>query len=414
MQKNVDERRKKNNKAKKKHSFLRSFLIFISMLVLAIAVFIGTVKLISPEFDFSFLIPKQITTFVSGISGDKKQHTQASAAITTTTTTTQRYKDYLEHEDFAIEATKKGAVIGNLLNGGKVDKDGNYIYHIVDGKGIYRFYTYNESFVRIYKTDEILSSLNIIGENLYFVNESKQTLCRFNKKTAVVDTLADGIKSVYAYDDRAYCVNNSNQVVAVNINSLNQTVLYTASAEEEVNIVGIAKNEVFFTSKGDFYTKYLVSDKLGRENVLEFKEMTLNSDIMSLSMEDGFMYYYQKQSDDSYNLVRQKFGSDKIITLVEDVTCFNPVIVDKNRVFYSHYHDSKYILKELNMNTMTKKTMLSVNKAKDDHSLIIQHGGEYDFIIGKKSEKGSKVYNASSNLTSSKNVMRFSDGAWSY
>ncbi len=413
MSKNIDDRRKQNNKTKKKHSFLKGFLIFISMLVLAVVVFVVTIKMISPDFDFSSLVPKQITSLVSGVV-QKETQTQTESKPTTAATTTQRYKTYMQHEEFVMDSAKKGAFVGNILNGGKVDKDGSYIYHIVDGKGIYRFYTYNESYVSVYKTDETLSSLNVRGEYLYFVNENKDSLLRFNKRTAEVNTVAENIESAYLFGNLAYCVNSNNQVVIINVTDFKSNTIYTASAEEELNVVGISNHEVFFTAKGDSYTKYFVSDHFGREPILEFKEMTANLDVKSLLMEDGFMYYYQKQPDESYNLVRQKFGSEKTVVLVEDVNCFNPVIVDKNRVFYCDYKDKKLKLKELNMNSMKKKTMLSVGKVEEDHTLIIQHGGEYDFIIGKKSEDGATVYHASSNLTSSTNVMKFSEGSWKY
>ena len=58
--------------------------------------------------------------------------------------------------------------------------------------------------------------------------------------------------------------------------------------------------------------------------------------------------------------------------------------------------------------------MLSVKKATPEHELIFQHGGEYDFIIGKKNADGDKVYLASSFYTGSENIMKFKEGKWSY
>lgn len=414
MPKKVDDRRKQNKRAKKRNSILKAFLMLIAMLVLAVGVFVGTVKLISPDFDFNALIPKKAVDFVSSLAIRDIELPQTTATTTAPTTTTQPYLDYLEHESFSLDANKKGASIGNILNGGKVEKDGDYFYHIVDGKGIYRFYVYNESFVSVYKTDDELSSLNAVGDYLYFINDTKHSLVRFNKRDAKMQTIMESINSVLMYDKIAYCINSNNQVAAIDVDKQDTYVLYTASAEEDVRIVGISDNNLFVTTKGDMYTKYLVIDLKGDDGVLEFKPMTLNSEMLSLVFDNGFMYYYQKQVDNSYNLVRQKFGSQKIITLVENATDTKPVIVDKNRLFYSEYKDKKLKMKELNMNSMKTKTMLSVSNVEADNSLIIQHGGEYDFIIGKKSGAGDKVYNASSNLTSSTNVMKFSKGSWSY
>ena len=125
------------------------------------------------------------------------------------------------------------------------------------------------------------------------------------------------------------------------------------------------------------------------------------------------MYYYEKQSDGKYNIIRQKYGSQKTVTLVEGVSLCQPVIVDQNRMFYSDLDGDKLKMFELNMNSDATKTMLSSGNVTANDNVFIQHGGEYDFIIGERSN-GDKIYRASSNLTGSSNVMTFGDGKWSY
>ncbi|MFR6512044.1 MAG: hypothetical protein ACLUP7_08115, partial [Eubacterium sp.] len=70
--------------------------------------------------------------------------------------------------------------------------------------------------------------------------------------------------------------------------------------------------------------------------------------------------------------------------------------------------------KEINMNNNKTKVMLTVNSVGESNTLKFYHGGEYDFIIGKKSDGGGRVYISSSNLTSSTDTMRFKNGKWSY
>ncbi len=69
------------------------------------------------------------------------------------------------------------------------------------------------------------------------------------------------------------------------------------------------------------------------------------------------------------------------------------------------------VMKELNMNNEKKKAMVKSDALGNEgitQDISFFHGGEYDFIIGKGN------YKASSNLTSSTNVMTFKDGKWNY
>ncbi len=147
--------------------------------------------------------------------------------------------------------------------------------------------------------------------------------------------------------------------------------------------------------------------------VENFKADTANGEVTSLLMDSGFMYYYEKQADGTYNIVRQKYGSQKTVTLIEGTHLNKPVVVDQNKMFYADLDGDKFKMYELNMNSDTTKTMLYSGNVTSSDNVFIQHGGEYDFIIGELSN-GDKIYRASSNLTGSSNVMTFGDGKWSY
>ncbi|MCR5207042.1 MAG: hypothetical protein K6C14_01015, partial [Eubacterium sp.] len=104
------------------------------------------------------------------------------------------------------------------------------------------------------------------------------------------------------------------------------------------------------------------------------------------------------------------------VTLAEkvNVTSVYPV-VDKNRLFYaSAKKPENYNMYELNMNSGALKIMLGVTGVGEGNTLKIQHGDSYDFIIGKKSADGKKIYYGSGMYTGSTNVMSFKDGSWSY
>ena len=100
--------------------------------------------------------------------------------------------------------------------------------------------------------------------------------------------------------------------------------------------------------------------------------------------------------------------------MLKNVNTKDYVIINSNRLYYSSYKDSKFRMRELNMNSGSKKTLLSVSGVSDDNTLAFFHGGDYDFIIGEKSDGGEKVYRGSCVYTGSTNTMNFKDGKWKY
>lgn len=405
-----DRERVKRNKNKKGKSFFKGILLAIALIVIALAVFVATIKIARPDFDFSTIVPKKVAVFVDEeILGNT---TTATTAPTTTTTTTQKYVKYLEFEEFNFETSKQGNYLGNLLNGGKVGTDMTYIYHIADGKGIYRFVPYSEGYTCCYKTSDKLSCLNLRGDYLYFVNENDHVLYRLKKNSSNAEKIADDVKFVYVYDNSIYYVTNLNALYIMDSTELIPNMIYSADMGE-LRFVGISLERVFFEIEYDNnIIEFFTVDNAGKR-ADQFRPSQSTDELKSLQIENGFLYFYEKQDDESYNLIRQKFGSEKTVTLLENVSTTDFVIVDSNKVFYSDFSDNKFRMKELNMNTNSKKTMLSIKDAGDENELTFQHGGEYDYIIGQK-ENGDKVYSSSSMYTSSGNVMKFKNGSWKY
>ena len=182
-----------------------------------------------------------------------------------------------------------------------------------------------------------------------------------------------------------------------------------------MNFVGISLDRVFVSVTGsDGTVEYYTVQNAANSTAVKFKSDSADGEIKSLQLENGYMYYYQRRDDGSYDLIRQKFGSEKTVTLLEGATTTDYVTVDSNRVYYSDFDGSKYRMKEINMNNNKTKVMLTVNSVGESNTLKFYHGGEYDFIIGKKSDGGGRVYISSSSLTSSTDTMRFKNGKWSY
>lgn len=408
-------------KPKKKGKAKKTVLTIIGFIVIALAVFVITVKIIQPDYDFKGLIPKKAVTFydekILGNTTTTEPTTQPTTVTTTTTTKAPDPQDaeakYMPIEEFKFNTGAQGNHMGNILSGGKVATDASYVYHIVDGRGIYRFLPSTEEYARIYESKDILSSLNLRGEYLYFVNNKNSVFYRMKKGSSKPEKIAEGVKTAYVYDKRIYYITTDNSVKTMRTDKLKEKELYTSA--DDVELIGISRHNIFFSVKdADKNVNYVTVDIKNETGEQYFRQPTNDDSLVAPVLENGFMYYFEKQDDLSYNLCRQKYGSEKVVTLVKNVTCLNPVIVDKNRLFYGELEEGRFKLMELNMNSKDIRTMLSVKGVSNENSLICQHGGEYDFIIGEKNEQGDKAYAASSQFTGSANIMRFKEGRWAY
>lgn len=227
-------------------------------------------------------------------------------------------------------------MIGNLLNGGKVEKDNGIVYHIVDGRGIYKFLPDSESYACVYKSSDTLSSFNIRGDYFYFVNESDNSLYKITMTGKNLAKVAENVKLAYIYDTTAYCLSTNNEVVAVNTQDFTYKVLYSGYGDK-VNLIGISLDRVFFTSEdmSGNVAYFCVLSTGGEEE--RFRPDSKNGEIASMIMESGFMYYYEKQPDGKYNIIRQKYGSQKrslwlrasafaSLLLLTKTECFMPTL----------------------------------------------------------------------------------------
>lgn len=402
----LDKYRKKRAKKRKGKKAVKTFLVIFALIIIALAAFIITIKIAEPDFDFSALIPEQTAEFVNEKVLGNVTTTQQTTETTAKPTTTQQTLTYLDSAEFAFDTSVQGNYLGNILNGGKVGTDLTYIYHIADGKGIYRFNPSTEDYTLCYKTSDTLSSLNLRGDYFYYVNESDHNLYKLQKGTSKPKKVAQNVRLAYVYDSTVYFVTNDNKLCAMDVKALIPVIDYY-SADYRLDLIGISLDRIFFSLTDEYnnIVEYRTVDAYGHEPAVKFRDDEPIGNIMYPAMENGFLYYYEKQSSGSYNLCRQKFGSEKAVTLDQDVQANDYPTVDSNRLYYSEYSNDKYKMRELNMNSGKDKTLIS---AKADSDIAYQHGGEYDFIIG------DGVYSASCVYTSSTNVMKFKNGKWKY
>ena len=149
------------------------------------------------------------------------------------------------------------------------------------------------------------------------------------------------------------------------------------------------------------YDEYITVNMSDANDVLNWHDDTNNNDIVNMSLECGFMYYYKKNDDSSYSLCRKKFGSENEVVLVENCSVTDYPVVYSNRLYFSELDGSKFKARELNMNSNEVKTMLSTSDCDSTGSIGIGYGYQYVFLIGSKSENSESVCKASCIYTSS-------------
>ncbi|MCD7796077.1 MAG: DUF5050 domain-containing protein [Clostridiales bacterium] len=421
-------RRKRQRKRKRKKA-RKKFLIFLTIVIIVLAAFVITIKICNPDFDFSTLIDgdgvQQVVEIVNeDILGKTTTTTATQTQTTTEPTTTQHIiqnaeYDYVEFSDFDFDTSLQGNQIGNLLNktSGAVTYSFSYIFYSIPGKGIYRFEPNEETNSKVKVDSYNFKYLNILDGYIYFVDTDSNALCRCSASGGDITQIAENISFAYLYNNKIYCIGTDNTVGYVTVEDFDGKTLYTAPTNKTVTFAGISLSRIFFTeyNADDDYYEYLTISVDGGET-LRFRDGTLGDEILNLELEYGFMYYYQKQDDGTYNLCRQKFGSENIVTLAENCSIEDYPVIYTNRLYYTSIDGDTVTANEINMNSMSEKVMVSVGGVEDGNTLGVGYGYQYVFLCGKKTDGGDNILNGSCIYTSasSENTLVFSDGKLKY
>ncbi len=419
-QERVKERKKRSRKRRRK-KFFKGFLITVAVIVAALAAFLITVKLCKPDFDLKTLLPEKETKQVVDFVNEKllgKTTTEPSTEPTTVTTTKPPMYDYEDFDEFAFDTSLMGNQIGNLLNGsqGAVTFSSSYIYYSIDGEGFYRFEPTSESNSAQNVNGYNFKYLNVLGDYIYFIDMNDFTLYKSQITGGDMVTVCKGVCFAYLYNDMLFTVGTDNTVSVISTGDFSQTKLYTPSAGKSVKFAGISLSRVFFVVHDNALDsdEYITVSITNPDDKRYFREKTDSKEIKSLEIEGGFMYYYQKQSDDSYNLVRQKFGSEQIVTLVENCTSTDYPVVYTNRLYYLERDAGNVTAKELNMNSGDVLDMVSASSVGENDRIGIGYGYQYVFLFGTYGGdafyRGSCIYTSSSN----DNTLVFRNGGWQY
>lgn len=413
------ELRKKRQRACRRKQAGKNFLIFLSILILAVAAFLITMKLCDPDFKISSLIPQEkAQQVVAFVKEDILKQTTTTTTTTTTKPTTTRPKnyDYTSFDEFAFDTSLQGNQLGNLLNKsrGAVTYSSSYIYYSIAGQGLYRFEPNSETYTKLVVNNYNFTCLNVLGDYIYMVDTDSHKL----KKAQIIggDTvnLADNISFAYLYNDKIYFVGTDNTVGYISLDGSEKTVLYQAEAGKRVSFAGISLSRVFFTVYDEVakYYEYITVDINDKSDRRYFMNDTKNDEILNIQLECGYFYYYKKQSDNTYDLCRQKFGSQQVVTLIEECSLTDYPVVYANRLYYSAVKGSVIQAREYNMNSRADKLMVYQSNPNDINSIGVGYGYQYVFLFGSSQGlyRGSCIYTSSSR----DNTIYFENGKWQY
>lgn len=420
MNSTLEEEKIQQRGKRKRRKVLKGILMTVGVIIVALAAFVITVKLCKPDFDFTVLIPQSAVSFIKeDVLKQTEPQTEAQTVSQTKKETTVDYADYLPFSEFEFDTSKQGSQVGNILNktNGAVTFNASYIYFSVKGSGIYRFTPSEETTSKLKGSADNSSSLNIMEDFLYYVDDSNHTLKKVSVSGGDAKTIAKDIKQAYGYNGELFCITTANALVLVSADGSAQTTLYSAGADKELGFVGISLNRAYFTIYDQYENEvlYVTVDKTGSDRQY-FREPTKKGEITSMQLENGFFYYYEMTEEGSYNLVRKKFGSEKEVTLLKDVSNTDYPVIYANRLYYTDFDKGSCYAMELNMNSDKKKKMLSVSDADKSGTLAVGCGYQYIFLIGTKTDSGEKVYRSSCIYTSASadNMMDFKNGKWKF
>ena len=362
-------------------------------------------------------MPDKAVTFVQeNVLGRTTTAPTTQAPTAPPTTEKPTYADYKDASAFAFDTSKQGSQVGNILNKthGAVTFNGAYIYFAAPGQGIYRFAPTEETTTKV-KGVKNACCLNIMGDFLYYIDKGSKKLQKLSVSGGNAVTLLPDARRAYGYNDRLFCLTGDSLYTVTAAGD--KTLLYTAGADKKLALVGISLTDVYFTETDNLTgeVEYLTVGQTGG-NSTHFRAATEKNEVRSMALENGYFYYYQRRSEDKYDLVRQKFGSQKTVTLLEHVRSTDYPVVYGNRLYYTDYKSGAAQAMELNMNSGAKKVMLTASGADKSGTVAVACGYQYIFLIGKKTESGGSVYRASCIYTSASadNTMDFRSGKWSY
>ncbi len=395
------ERQRARKRKKKKSKIFPYVMLF---LVVAAVSFAVAIKLFNPDMKL--------------FSRESDENVKSPSVVATEATTGDY--TYIPIEEFSNDTERQGNRVGNLLSqaGGRVVNDGTTIFVSVEGEGIFTLNPVTETGSTVSFTASIPSSdfknLNAIDGYIYFTDSLTSVLYRAKSDSSEAEKVADDIGFCYVYDKTIYFVSaDKAQIGIISVDDLSKKVLYRAESSSALCFCGISSSRVFFTSTDvSGIVEYLTVNVTDSNDLGIFREKSNPYEIMNLQLEAGFMYFCRASASGGYELCRQKIGSANVVSLADGVSP-EYAVISKDRCYYSYFDSNSLIVRELNMNSSSKKTMLRVDNA--DVNTSMQYASTYIIAIGNLNTS-QKICRATSIYTASNVVMgyNFDEKCWKY
>ncbi|HED24575.1 MAG TPA: DUF5050 domain-containing protein [Firmicutes bacterium] len=221
---------------------------------------------------------------------------------------------------FVLGSSESGNLGGNLVNDGLAVRKGDYIYYISNHQGIiFRRGLDTTDPIRI--NNEQALSLNVIGDRVYYVNESVGGQIYNISASGVSDEETEGIKVLNDHTKAFYVVGN--WIYYINYSHEHRIYRVRTDGSERTRLTIDPVEDLCVTDKWIFFTSVFDRNRIYRVGTNGQDFASIGSDsAQTLQVDDGSVYYINKDRDD-YLYKAAIDGADNVAVIRERILYYN-------------------------------------------------------------------------------------------
>lgn len=283
----------------------------------------------------------------------------------------------------------KKDVNGNISNRGLVTYvDGVTFYNRYE-KGIVKYKGNKEYLI----TDETAYSINVIGDNIYYLTVSDtgsidiKTVKTNGDGLKKIKTIGTAISKIYVQNGYIYYATNQgiDGIARINIENNEETIITTAVIQD----FQVLDDGVYFTDNiNNVYKMSLTGIDLNRiSDELRMKQFQIV---------DNWIYFIDLEENNLYKVKLD--GTDK--TLVSDKIKDNNYNITKNRIYFFDSESKKICSVNLKGNNYKEIVMIQANKTK----INIADDTLYYLDTSKDESQISQIYRIKTNGNQAKKI----------
>lgn len=206
-------------------------------------------------------------------------------------------------------------------------------------------------------TNETAYSINVIGDDIYYLNVGDTSNINIRKVKAngsnleTIKTIKTSISKIYVLGNYIYYVTNENQdgIAKLTLDGKEERII----ASSEIKDFQLVDNTIYFTNKlGDIYVM--------TDNGTDIKKIDTNSYIREFQVMDEWIYYFDEQSE---RLCRVKINGQEN-EIVSEYINSNIYNVTKNKIYFFDKDAKKIASVNLNGGNYKEIVSVSTNKTK--------------------------------------------------